>query len=101
MPRQVLRWGPEEKFRAPIPPGMTLAEVAAKIEAEYAPALVALRDEVAGAYGIPPGLMPLAWFSDGGVVKCGPCSTDVEVGPLLLRCPDCGAVASKPESWPS
>lgn len=98
-PRRMLRWGPADKFRAPVPPGMSLAEAARKIEAEYAPALAALRDEVGAVYGIPPGLLPLAWFSDGGLMRCASCRTEVEVGPALLRCPDCGRVAARPAGW--
>jgi len=98
-PRRRLRWAGADEFSTPRPGGLSLPEAARKIDSEFGLALTALRDEVASTYGIPPGLMPLAWFSDDGIAKCAPCSTEVEVGPLLLRCPDCGAVAAKPEGW--
>lgn len=95
----MMRRGPGGKFRAPIPPGMTLAEAARRIEAEYAPALAALRDEVGAAFGIPPNMLPLAWFVEGGMVRCASCRTDVQVELTLLRCGDCGRAATKPMWW--
>lgn len=97
----MLRWGPADKFRAPVPDGMTLEQAAAKVDAEFGEALRRLGDEVASAYGVPPVLMPLAWFRCLDVVVCASCRTEVEQGPALLRCPDCGRTAAKPEGWPS
>lgn len=75
---------------------MTLGQAAARIDAEYADALRVLADETAAAFNVPPELMPLAWFRCGDLVVCAHCRTEVQVGPNLLRCPDCGRMAVKP-----
>lgn len=100
-PRRRLPWGAAEWFGPTPQEGMPLVEAARVIADEYGTALSVLASETATAYGVPPSLRPLAWFRVAGVTpaRCASCHTDVEVLPTLLRCPDCGRVASKPEWW--
>ncbi len=88
------------EFLAPRPASaLSLAQAADKVGAEYGRALGRLRETMTVSYAVPAEFLPLAWFCAGDVVFCASCSTDVEVGRLLLRCPDCGRVAAAPKEW--
>lgn len=98
-PRRRLPWGAADWFGTPRG-GVSLPETARRIADEYGPALAMLAAETPVACGASLGSRPLAWCLVGdGVARCAPCGTEVEVRATLLRCPDCGCVASKPEWW--